>query len=143
MQKRLYRSKHDQKISGVCGGIAEYLEIDSTIIRLLWLVSIFVFGTGVIIYIIASIIIPERGNIESTINLNKDSDEVYKQEGGSFNQNFDEEKNMKFLGYSLIVVGAILFTKRFPLFHWINFRLLFPILIIGAGIVVLGRNLKK
>jgi len=74
MQKRLYRSKHDQKISGVCGGIAEYFEIDATIVRLLWLVSIFALGTGVLLYIIASIVIPEREGSQSTVNLNKDSD---------------------------------------------------------------------
>jgi len=115
MEKRLYRSKHDQKISGVCGGVAEYFEIDSTIVRLLWLVSVFALGTGVLLYIIAAIIIPERENGEGTINLNKDSDGVYKQGNKTFNRSFDEEKNTKFLGYSLIAVGAILFIKRFPL----------------------------
>ena len=136
MQKRLYRSRQDQKISGVCGGIAEYFEIDSTIVRLLWLVSIFAFGTGVLVYIIASIIVPERDNGDSTINLHKDSD-------GGYSTNFDEEKNRKLLGYSLVVIGAIMFIKRFPLLNWINFRFLFPILIIGCGLVVLGKSFKK
>ncbi|NLX69844.1 MAG: PspC domain-containing protein [Clostridiales bacterium] len=60
--KRLYLSETDKKIGGVCGGIAEYLEVDSTVIRLAWLlISLFtaLFG-GVIAYLIAWAIIPPR-----------------------------------------------------------------------------------
>ena len=60
--KRLYLSETDKKIGGVCGGIAEYLEVDSTVIRLAWLLlSLFtaLFG-GVIAYLIAWAIIPPR-----------------------------------------------------------------------------------
>lgn len=62
MAKKLYLSTEDRKISGVCGGIAEYLNVDSTVIRLAWILfSMFtaMFG-GVIAYILAAIIIPER-----------------------------------------------------------------------------------
>lgn len=124
MENRLYRSRYDKKISGVCGGIAEYFEVDSTMVRLLCVVSIFALGTGILLYILASIIIPERTDFESTVNIN-------------------EEKNTKFLGYSFILIGVILFIKRFPVFHWINFRFLFPILLIGLGVVVLGKHFKK
>jgi len=56
--KKLYRSRKDTKISGVCGGIAEYFNVDSNIIRLLAVLSIFFGGGGIIAYIIAWIIIP-------------------------------------------------------------------------------------
>jgi phage shock protein PspC (stress-responsive transcriptional regulator) len=62
MGKKLYLSSTDRKLYGVCGGIGEYLNVDSTVIRLAWvLFSIFtaMFG-GIIAYIIACIIIPER-----------------------------------------------------------------------------------
>ncbi len=143
MQKRLYLSKTDKKIEGVCGGIAEYFEIDSTIVRLLWLVAVFAFGTGILLYIIAAIMIPKREEVEGTVNLNKDSDGVYKQANKTFNKDFDEEKNKKFLGYALIIVGAILFSKRFSFFSWLSFKFLFPLLLIGAGIFVLGKNIRK
>ena len=57
--KKLYRSRNNRMISGVCGGIAEYINLDPTIIRLLWVLFCFAGGTGVIAYIIAAIIIPE------------------------------------------------------------------------------------
>ena len=57
--KKLYRSNTDKKIFGVCGGIAEYLNIDSTIIRLLWILTICVFGTGILAYFLAALVMPE------------------------------------------------------------------------------------
>ena len=58
--KRLYRSRSDTMIAGVCGGLAEYLGIDSTVVRLLYiLLSVFSAGfPGVLVYIIAAIIMP-------------------------------------------------------------------------------------
>lgn len=59
--KRLYRSRKDRMICGVCGGIGDYFNIDSTIIRLLWVAFILLSaGTGIIAYIIAWIIVPEE-----------------------------------------------------------------------------------
>ena len=57
--KRLTRSSVDKKIFGVCGGIAEYFNIDPVVIRLLWVLAVFCFGTGILAYIIAALIMPE------------------------------------------------------------------------------------
>ena len=60
MEKRLKKSLTDKKISGVCGGIAEYLGWDPTLVRLLWAaITMLACGTGIIAYILAMIIIPE------------------------------------------------------------------------------------
>lgn len=62
MGKRLYLSESDKKISGVCGGIGEYFDIDSTLVRLGWVVlTVFSAGIGgLLVYIVASIIIPKQ-----------------------------------------------------------------------------------
>ena len=57
--KKLYKSDVDRKLCGVCGGIAEYLGIDSTIVRLIWVVLVVFFGTGILAYIIAALVIPD------------------------------------------------------------------------------------
>jgi phage shock protein C len=57
--KRLYRSKENRMIAGVCGGIAEYFNVDPTLIRLLWILAIFM-GAGILVYIVGWIIIPEN-----------------------------------------------------------------------------------
>lgn len=56
--KKLYKSKYDRKICGVCGGIAEYLNIDATWVRLAWAALICFFGTGILAYILAALIMP-------------------------------------------------------------------------------------
>lgn len=57
--KKLRKSRTDRKLCGVCGGLAEYLNMDSTIIRLIWALLILAAGTGLLAYIIAAIIMPE------------------------------------------------------------------------------------
>ena len=58
--KKLYRSKRNKIIFGVCGGIGEYLDVDPTLVRLLWLLLSLLHGIGIIGYVIAWIIIPEE-----------------------------------------------------------------------------------
>ena len=57
---RLHKSATDKKLAGVCGGIAEYLGIDPTIIRLIWALMIFGWGTGLLAYIVCAIVLPEQ-----------------------------------------------------------------------------------
>lgn len=64
MKKRLYRSEKDRKLTGVCGGVAEYFGIDPTLVRLgMAIVSCF-WGTGIIVYIVSSFIIPNESEIK-------------------------------------------------------------------------------
>ena len=58
MNKRLYKSNTDKMLDGVCGGIAEYFNIDSTLVRLGWVLMCALGGSGIPAYIVAAIIIP-------------------------------------------------------------------------------------
>ena len=58
--KKLYKSNTDKKIAGVCGGIAEYFNIDATLVRLGWVVFSLLGGSGLLAYLIAAIIMPEQ-----------------------------------------------------------------------------------
>jgi phage shock protein C len=59
MAKRLYRSRDDKMLGGVCGGLGEYLDVDPTLIRVLWVVvTVLGAGTGLIAYIILWFLIP-------------------------------------------------------------------------------------
>ncbi|GAA0179669.1 hypothetical protein SH2C18_25010 [Clostridium sediminicola] len=69
---RLYKSTTDKKISGVCGGLAEALGLDPSIVRIVWaLVSLF-YGFGIILYIIAALVLPE-GKPQENIRRNQQS----------------------------------------------------------------------
>lgn len=60
MEKRLVRK--NKKIFGVCGGLADYFNLDPTIIRVLFLAAVILFGSGVLLYVILAIAMPEEKN---------------------------------------------------------------------------------
>lgn len=62
--KRFYKSETDKKIGGVCGGVAEYFNIDPTIVRLIWGILAFAYGTGIVAYLICWAIMPTKSEVE-------------------------------------------------------------------------------
>jgi phage shock protein PspC (stress-responsive transcriptional regulator) len=58
--KKLYRSRTDRKIWGICGGLAEYFDVDPTIVRVIAVVSLFVGSVGFWVYIVMRLIVPEK-----------------------------------------------------------------------------------
>jgi phage shock protein PspC (stress-responsive transcriptional regulator) len=58
--KKLYRSRTDRMIAGVCGGLAKYFEVDTTWIRLGFAVSLLFWGTGGLLYLIMMVVVPEE-----------------------------------------------------------------------------------
>ena len=56
--RRLYRSRRDRQLAGVAGGMAEYLEIDPTVVRILWILSVFLGGFTILLYIIMAFVVP-------------------------------------------------------------------------------------
>lgn len=67
--KRLMRSLRDRKIAGVCGGIGEYLAIDSTVIRIIFLVLLFTPPVGIVAYIVGWIIMPKEPEVPLRIDV--------------------------------------------------------------------------
>ncbi|ABX41651.1 PspC domain-containing protein [Lachnoclostridium phytofermentans] len=58
MQKKLVKSRTDRKICGVCGGIAEYINLDPTVVRILWIIFSF-WGVGILAYIACAFVMPD------------------------------------------------------------------------------------
>ena len=75
MTKKLYKSKTDVKIDGVCGGIAKYLEVDATLVRLIWVVFTFVGGSGILAYIICAVLMPREPDVIDYTDKDPDSRE--------------------------------------------------------------------
>lgn len=63
MEKRLYRIEEGKKIAGVCGGLAEFFNIDPTIIRLGWALVGLCGGAGIVAYIVAALVMPEKNEV--------------------------------------------------------------------------------
>ena len=64
--KRLYRSRKNRQIAGVCGGIADYLAIDPTLVRLFWALFALAGGPGLVLYIVLAAIMPEEPEFVQT-----------------------------------------------------------------------------
>ena len=62
-QKRFYLSETDKKIAGVCGGLAEYLNIDSLLVRVAFIIFLFSFGGGLIAYVVLWLCAPKRSGL--------------------------------------------------------------------------------
>ena len=73
MAKRFYKVEKDSQVFGVCQGIAEYFDIDPSLVRIAFVVSILFFGTGLLFYIVLGIILPEK----KTIQRNYRNDDIY------------------------------------------------------------------
>lgn len=75
LNKRLYRSRKDQQLAGVCGGVADYLGVDPTLVRLLWVIFAIAGGPGLLLYVIMWAIVPEEPEfVQATANKAKNED---------------------------------------------------------------------
>ncbi len=120
--RRLYRSRRDRMVAGVCGGIAEYLEIDPILVRLVFLALLF-SGVGVLLYLVAWILIPERPIEEETQTPPGETDVEHLR------------RLRRNTGILLIVVGALLLIGEFfPAWDLIRF---WPLLLILLGLYLL------
>ena len=126
MSRQLYRSSHNKVIAGVCGGVAEYFEIDPTIVRVVWLLLAFPGGIGLLAYIVCWLVMPESNT------LLRGSDQHYEN---SHQSREDLDKNRKILGIALIIIGSVFLFDRF--FGWFDMAVIVPLAVIVIGIFVL------
>lgn len=94
--KKLYRSRKNKKLCGLCGGLAERFRIDSTVVRLIVLISIFFSGgTAVLIYFLACLIVPKEPELAMPFHRNEDFPPRKKAEfvEPSFSSELDEMMN--------------------------------------------------
>jgi phage shock protein C len=131
--KRLYKSRTERMIDGVCGGVAEYFGVDVTLVRILWVLLTLFGGTGFILYIVAMIVMPAGPAVVAAPGTPPAT-----RSGGA---------NGKFWGALLIAFGVLLLLDNLgvPVWHrWWGFswNIFLPLLLILAGVAFLygGRN---
>jgi|YelNatPaOPRAMG01_1025707.scaffolds.fasta_scaffold08763_4 phage shock protein C len=130
MERRLYRSKKERVLLGVCGGIAEYFNVDPTLIRLIFVLLILVTGPLLpIFYIISALIIPEAPNGVS-------SNEEKKTEYVDVMRNI---KTHEFWGWFLLIIGIFLLLRNLGWF-FIPANIVLPIFLLGLGVILLLKS---
>ncbi|MCX7845202.1 MAG: PspC domain-containing protein [Dictyoglomaceae bacterium] len=134
MEKRLYRSKKERVLLGVCGGIAEYFSVDPTIVRLIFILLIFVSGPLLpIFYFISALIIPEAPNGEE---FKKEIDESYIEKIKDEMKTQYKSSSKEIWGWFLLGLGVLLLSSNLG-WLFIPFRILVPLFILVLGIILL------
>lgn len=139
MAKQLYRSKHNRLVSGVCGGIAEYLDMDPTLIRLVWVIITMMGGIGFIAYLVSVVIIPENpyGSHVHGVEKTPEND-VTATEYHAHRPEGISRKNRILAGVFFIGLGIIFFMEQY--FYWMDFEKLWPLLLIVLGVYIIYRG---
>lgn len=173
MEKRLYRSRRDRMIAGVCAGVAEYFTADPTLVRIIWvLVTLVSGGLGILAYVAAMIVVPEAPRLprdDAATTYREDAPSTPPSEraesagdggadgaagnraaaGGSAEPERTDFRETNphgraILGVILVALGAFFLVRN--LFPWIPFfesRYVWPSLLILIGIVVLGNSMGR
>ncbi len=128
MDKRLYRSRTNKVISGVCGGLGEYFEVDPVLVRVVAVILAFTTGVAVIGYIIAWIIVPQR--------------EYHPETAQTASPIQPDTSWRKYLpGLVLIGIGVVLLIRES--FYWFDWAEFWPVLLILTGLALIFGGSRK
>jgi len=146
---KLYRSRDERMIGGVCGGIAAHFNVDPTIVRLVMAVLVLVQGIGIVLYLLAWLLVPLEGREAVTPGETaREGAEEMASQARSLGESVgkavgsDTSKAAVILGIALVLIGAVFLLKSLgvTLFGWVNWGVIWPIILIGAGALLLLRR---
>ncbi len=141
--KKLYRSRKDKMIGGVAGGLAEYFDIDPTLVRIIFIVTLFIGGGGFLAYIIMWIVVPEEPFVFVTPDTS--SQQAAASETGTKTEPpqqpvYDDRRHRRrnIGGFVLIIIGVLFLMDNFiPRFHFGDY---WPLILIAIGVALLLKS---
>ena len=147
--KTLYRSKKDRILLGVCGGLAEYFDMDPTLVRVIFVLLSIFSGTGIIIYILLAIFVPEEGTDDKAEPEIKEKLKDFGQdvkekvhgiakEIKEQNKHIDYSKTRNIIAVIFIFIGVALLLQQF--FVWSIWDIFLPLIIILLGIAIIFKR---
>ena len=161
MNRRLYRCRHDRRLAGVAGGLAEYFDADPTLVRILWVLSIFLGGTGILLYLAMAIIVPlepETGYAPGGAPIGPEAGSTEGGESGSagagawtapvagsghLHRSRGTGNGMTIAGIVLILFGSLALADTF-LPDWLDHgRFLWPAFIVGIGVILVVTAMRN
>lgn len=149
MNKKLFRSRNNTMIAGVCGGLGEYLGIDPTFIRIFFVLIALNHSIGVLIYFLLWIIVPRADSRDQTLadSARSGAEEILEHARTITNDLGRSARDPRsqavlFVGVALILFGAyyLLRSLQLPWLMFLNSDLLWPVLVIIAGLALLYRH---
>jgi phage shock protein C len=166
VSQRLYRSRGERMIAGVCGGIAQYFAIDPTLVRLFAVLSaIFSGGAVVLVYFVLWVIVPEEplgastmaragegtSEASSTTGAASEASSTFgssagwSEMGGFGFTPTDEQRQRRsrWIGFALLGLGMIILASHLHLFSWVQWNLIWPVILILGGFFLLMRQQRQ
>jgi phage shock protein C len=144
--KRLYRSRKSKVIAGVCGGIAEYFNVDPVLIRLIAVLLFFAGGAALLAYLIGIIIIPKA---PPEVVIAGEAPVTLDVPSAQHTENFGPTGSL-IVGVILVGLGAHFLLRRIPFFYPFYWRIwdmswhyFWPSILILLGLLVISRAVKK
>ena len=138
-RRSLYRCRHDRRIAGVAAGVAEYFDLDPTIVRLVWLVSIFFGGFGLLLYIVMAIVVPNEPLSEQELSQHADPESAHRHATQSRNDGL----GMTFVGIALIVFGGLALANTVVVSWGFSGAFLWPGFILALGVLLLIAAMRR
>jgi phage shock protein C len=122
---RLHRSTTDTVVAGVCGGLAEYLEVEPSLVRLLFVVGTLWGGLGLLIYIILAVVLPVETESPPRVFHRR-------------------ERSRNLAGGLLVVLGAVLLAGNLGWAPWLTWNLFWPgvLILVGAALLMRGSSME-
>lgn len=138
---RLTRSGSDKIVAGVCGGLAEYLQIESVYVRLAFVLLFFATGIGIPIYVLLWIVMPEGDDTAASGGdaIQKNIDDL----GETVQSGVDHIGRPGTFGIVLILLGVYFLLNEIGLLGWLGSTLFWSLLLIGGGVYLLARRGRK
>jgi phage shock protein PspC (stress-responsive transcriptional regulator) len=135
---RLTRSSTDKIIAGVCGGLAEYLEIDPVLVRLAFLVLFLASGIGFPIYLILWIVMPLEDSeaVADSDVIQKNINDI----GETVQSGVRRLGRPGTIGVMMVLLGAYFLLSEIGLFNWVSGVVFWPLVLIGTGIYLLVKR---
>jgi phage shock protein C len=153
VNRRLYRCRHDRMLAGVASGMAEYFEVDPTLIRVLWLISIFFGGLGLFAYIVLAIIMPIEpvGDPATDTTATEAAGDATVPPATGWHAapathrhvTRDNGRIVTFAGIALILFGALALVGVYLPDLADGGRFLWPAFILGIGVLLVAGAVRR
>jgi len=148
-QKKLYRSEKNKIIAGVCGGLAEYFNIDPVLVRIAFVIVAFINGVGILAYILLWAIVPKESDADSS-----DMEKNLKEFGKELKESVDvaavetkkythSKRSKNVIAVIIIITGAVILLNQFNYVWYLRPHFVFPVLLVVFGVYLLLRGLNN
>lgn len=142
MKTKLYRSRTDTMLGGVCGGLGPYLGIDTALVRIFFILLTISGGAGLLIYLICWVVIPLEGSeaVATATTVRAGAEEIGARIGATARQ--ASPQTALLVGVALLLFGTVALLRNLgmPWVDWIDAGTLWPLVLIGGGVALMLRR---